>query len=103
MTSEKTETRRQCSAAVQAQVVAECAEPGASVAKVAMSHGINANVVHRWRCRFPFKLSLLIFQLAQLTLSSCHQPLALPVSGQGVIDLLLGRDLEDAGRGRINE
>ena len=23
--------------------------PGASVAKVAMSHGINANVVHRWR------------------------------------------------------
>ena len=49
MTSEKTETRRQHSAAVKVQVVAECAEPGASVAKVAMSHGINANVVHRWR------------------------------------------------------
>ena len=49
MTSEKTETRRRYSAAVKAQVVAECAEPGASVAKVAMSHGINANVVHRWR------------------------------------------------------
>lgn len=49
MTSEKTETRRQYSAAVKARVVAECAEPGASVAKVAMSHGINANVVHRWR------------------------------------------------------
>ncbi len=31
------------------QVVAECGEPGASVAKVAMAHGINANVVHRWR------------------------------------------------------
>lgn len=29
--------------------MAECAAPGASVAKVAMSHGINANVVHRWR------------------------------------------------------
>ncbi len=28
---------------------AECDAPGASVAKVAMSHGINANVVHRWR------------------------------------------------------
>jgi len=49
MTSEKTETRRRYSAAVKAQVVAECAEPSASVAKVAMSHGINANVVHRWR------------------------------------------------------
>ena len=49
MTSEKTETRRRYSAAVKAQVVAECAQPGASVARVAMSHGINANVVHRWR------------------------------------------------------
>jgi transposase len=35
--------------ATKAQVVAECAEPGALVAKVAMAHGINANVVHRWR------------------------------------------------------
>ena len=26
-------------------------------------------------CRFPFTLSLLLFHLAQLTLSSCHQPL----------------------------
>jgi transposase len=29
--------------------LAECDAAGASVAKVAMSHGINANVVHRWR------------------------------------------------------
>ncbi len=49
MTSEKTDRRRQYSAALKAQVVAECDAPGASVAKVAMSHGINANVVHRWR------------------------------------------------------
>jgi len=49
MTSEKTDTRRRYSAGMKAQVVAECDEPGASVAKVAMAHGINANVVHRWR------------------------------------------------------
>lgn len=49
MTSEKAETRRRYSAATKAQVVAACDEPGASVAKVAMAHGINANVVHRWR------------------------------------------------------
>lgn len=49
MTSEKTDTRRRYSAATKAQVVAACNEPGASVAKVAMAHGINANVVHRWR------------------------------------------------------
>lgn len=30
-------------------MVAQCNEPGASVAKVALAHGINANVVHRWR------------------------------------------------------
>jgi transposase len=42
-------SRRRYSAELQAQVLAECSAPGASVAKVAMSHGINANVVHRWR------------------------------------------------------
>ena len=42
-------SRRRYSAELQAQVLAECGALGASVAKVAMSHGINANVVHRWR------------------------------------------------------
>ena len=42
-------TRRSYSDEFKAQVMAECEEPGASVAKVAMSHGINDNVVHRWR------------------------------------------------------
>ncbi|MDR7267852.1 transposase [Pelomonas saccharophila] len=48
MTSDKM-TRRRYSESKKAQVLAECSEPGASVAKVAMAHGINANVVHRWR------------------------------------------------------
>lgn len=33
---------------MKAQVVAQCAEFGASVAKIALANGINANVVHRW-------------------------------------------------------
>ena len=53
MTSDRaasgTGSRRRYSAELQARVMAECDAPGASVAKVAMSHGINANVVHRWR------------------------------------------------------
>jgi transposase len=49
MTSEKTTPRRRYSAATKAQVLDECEAPGASVAQVALSHGINANVVHRWR------------------------------------------------------
>ena len=31
------------------QLLAECAEPGASVARVALLHGINANLLHTWR------------------------------------------------------
>ena len=49
MASEQTARRRRYSQEMKAQVVAECGAPGASVAKVAMSHGINANVVHGWR------------------------------------------------------
>jgi transposase len=49
MGSDRPATRRRYSAAVKEQVLAECAVPGASVAKVAMAHGINANVLHRWR------------------------------------------------------
>jgi len=41
--------RRRYSAELKTQVMAQCDAPGASVARVAMSHGINANVVHRWR------------------------------------------------------
>lgn len=49
MTSDKTATRRRYSAEFKAQVLGECDAPGASVAQVAMSHGINTNVVHGWR------------------------------------------------------
>ena len=31
-----------------AQVVAECGRAGSSIAGVALSHGVNANMVHRW-------------------------------------------------------
>ena len=41
--------RRRHSPELKAQILAACAEPGASVAGVALAHGINANVVHRWR------------------------------------------------------
>jgi transposase len=49
MATDKKRTRRNYSAQLKAQVVAECAVPGRSVAQVAMAHGINANVVHGWR------------------------------------------------------
>lgn len=41
--------RRRHGSQLKARVLAECAEPGASVAKVALSYGLNANLVHKWR------------------------------------------------------
>lgn len=49
MTSDKGVRRRRYDDELKVQVLAECEAPGASVAKVAMARGINANVVHRWR------------------------------------------------------
>jgi transposase len=40
---------RQHPAALRQQVLMDCAQPGASVARVAQSHGLNANMVHAWR------------------------------------------------------
>jgi transposase len=42
-------TRRRHSAELKQQVLAECEVAGASVARVAMAHGLNANLVHKWR------------------------------------------------------
>ncbi|KAA3532983.1 MULTISPECIES: IS66-like element accessory protein TnpA [Pseudomonas syringae group] len=41
-------TRRSYSKSFKAQVIQECAQPGASIASVALSHGLNANLVHKW-------------------------------------------------------
>ena len=40
---------RQHPDALRQQVLMECAQPGASVARVAQAHGLNTNMVHAWR------------------------------------------------------
>jgi transposase len=49
MNTDKKRSRRDYSRALKEQILAQCKAPGASVAKVAMAHGINANIVHTWR------------------------------------------------------
>lgn len=41
--------RRRYSAAFKAQILAECDQPGASVAGVAIRHQLNPNMVQKWR------------------------------------------------------
>jgi len=45
----KAATRRRHGAELKTEVLTECDEPGASVAAVAQAHGLNANLVHKWR------------------------------------------------------
>jgi len=40
--------RRWYTKAFKAQVVAACRQPGASVARVSLEHGLNANLVRKW-------------------------------------------------------
>ena len=49
MAEQRPVLRRRHSAQLKALVLEQCAAAGASVAKVAMSHGLNANIVHGWR------------------------------------------------------
>jgi transposase len=41
--------RRRHSAELKARILDACAETGASVARIALENGLNANVVHKWR------------------------------------------------------
>jgi transposase len=49
MQEAKRATRRRHGEQLKRQVLAQCNEPGASVANVALAHGLNANLVHKWR------------------------------------------------------
>lgn len=44
----KTPIRRTHSPEFKTKVLAACHQPGASIAAVALAHGVNANVVHKW-------------------------------------------------------
>lgn len=49
MATENGRKRRRYGAELKAQILPECAVLGASVAKVAMTYGIGANILHGWR------------------------------------------------------
>ena len=40
--------RRSYSKSFKAQVITECAHPDTSIANVALTHNLNANLVHKW-------------------------------------------------------
>lgn len=49
MEHSKLPARRRHSDELRAKVLSECVQAGASVAGIALAHGLNANLVHKWR------------------------------------------------------
>ncbi len=49
MEEDKSWSRRPHSAELKLRVLSECAVHGASIARIAQAHGLNANLVHKWR------------------------------------------------------
>jgi transposase len=45
----KTLSRRRHSKELKVKVLDACQQPGASVAAIALAHGLNANLVHKWQ------------------------------------------------------
>src|SRR6218665_1167712 len=92
MASDKPTRRRTDSEALKAQALAECADPGASGAKVALGHGINANVVHRGRQVAPEgKPSVPAISSGFVPVSLASTPAPDPVSGADIqVDLRRG-------------
>jgi transposase-like protein len=44
----KPQTLRTYTRQFQAELVVACQQPGASISAIALQHGMNANVLHRW-------------------------------------------------------
>jgi transposase len=77
-------SRRRHSQELKAQVLAQCREPGASIAAIALAHGVNANLVHKWR-RHAARLaapdlSSTVAQFVALPMTSAEAPCAVAPS-----------------------
>jgi transposase len=83
-------TRRTHSLEFKQNAVEASRQPGASIAGVAMAHGINANQLHKWRRQFPGALSAP--SLVPVTIVPDESArLSVDDSPSGRIDIELGR------------
>ena len=73
--------RRSYSKSIMAQVIAECAQADTSIANVALTHNLNANLVHKWvRVHAQKNLALQTAFVPVKALSSTAAPQVLPAT-----------------------
>jgi len=65
----KSGIRRRHSAELKEKVLAACDEPGASISGVALAHGLNTNLVRKWRSGRGIKLAGLTVEPSALSLA----------------------------------
>ena len=98
--------RRRYSREFKRQVVQESFAAGASIARVAQSHGINANLLHTWRWQFRREVQDGAGELARLIpveLSTSTAPGSAPLVGDtGQIEVTLG-EARVVVRGTVSE
>ena len=85
MNEAKKKTRRRYDAEFKQQILAECAEPDASVASVALSHGINANVIRKWLPLYRDQLPAVLSAFVPLRATPKR-----PTAASVIIELSLG-------------
>ena len=83
-------TRRTHSIEFKQSAVEASRRPGASIAGVAMTHGINANQLHKWRQQFP----------GTLTTDAVSVPSLIPITV--VPDEAARSSVDDSPSGRID-
>lgn len=104
--------RRRRSAAERRRVVEETLEPGASVAKVALKHGVNANQVFQWRRLYrdgklgaapANTLKLLPVSVVEVEEPDSPEPVAERCSSSGAIHIELPGEIRISLEGSVDQ
>jgi transposase-like protein len=67
-------TRRTYARQFKREVVAQCMAPGASVSAIALSHGINANVIRKWLPQRDSRVATATATMLPVTIDSAPAP-----------------------------
>jgi transposase len=90
MEHSKRGSRRRHDAELKTKVLAECGVAGASVAQVALAHGLNANLVHKWRRQVGGDVVRVATPEASTFIPVAMAPAVPPVAGDIRIELRRG-------------
>ena len=95
-------TRRTHPLEFKRSAVAASNQPGASIAGVAMAHGINANQLHKWRRQWQMsKPAVAAPKMLPVTISSVPEPVPTLQAPEGSIDIQFPRARLSV-RGRVD-